>query len=102
MDAQTQVARFRMHQGRRSHLEDQIRNQALDLKCATDTKGRPQTLVCTKTRRTFQLQCEQHRADCDSMKALLDVMNPLPDELATPARLLAVAKELKPQTPAAS
>jgi predicted 2-oxoglutarate/Fe(II)-dependent dioxygenase YbiX len=96
-DENAQVARFRMHQDRRSHVENQIRNQDLDMTCETDTKGRPQTLVCTKTRRTFQRQCEQHRADCASMNVLLDLMRPVPDALATLARRLATARELKPK-----
>ena len=97
LDAQAQVARFRMHQGRRSHVENQIRQQDLDIQCETDTKGRPQTLVCNKTRRTFQRQCEQHRADCASMNALLDLVRPVPDALAALARRLAAARELRPQ-----
>lgn len=97
-DPSAQVARFRMHQGRRLHVENQIRTQGLDVNCETDTKGRPQTLVCTKTRRTYQDQCEQHRADCASMAALLEAMRPVPEALARLARRLADAKELKPQT----
>ncbi len=97
LDARAQVARFRMHQGRRSHVENQIRNQDLDIRCDTDTKGRPQTLVCTKTRRTFQRQCELHRADCASMNTLLDLMCPVPEVLAGLAGRLGAAKELKPQ-----
>lgn len=97
LDAQAQVARFRMHQGRRLHLENQILNQSLDIQCETDTKGRPQTLVCTKTLRTFQRQCEQHRADCASMNTLLGMMRPVPDALAGVAKRLADAKELKPK-----
>jgi 2OG-Fe(II) oxygenase superfamily len=97
LDAQAQVARFRMHQGRRSHVESQILNQDLDINCETDTKGRPQTLVCTKTRRAFQRQCEQHRLDRAFMNVLLDLMSPVPDALTTLAKRLAAAKELKPQ-----
>jgi hypothetical protein len=95
-DAEAQVARFRMHQGRRSHVENQIRAQELDISCKTDTQGRPQTLVCTKTRRTYQRQCKQHEADCRSMNALLDVMRPPPEALAELAARLATAKERRP------
>jgi len=97
LNEHAQVARFRMHQGRRSHVENQIRHQDLDIKCETDTKGRPQTLVCTKTRRKFQRQCEQHGADCAAMNALLDLVRPVPDALAGLAQRLATAKELKPE-----
>jgi len=98
IDAQTQVWRFRVRQDRRSHLENQILNQHLDMSCVTDRKGSPQTLVCTKTRRTFQRQCEQHRADCASMSALIAVMQPLPEALAPLATRLTAAKVRKPQT----
>lgn len=96
-DPETRVARFRMHQGRRYHVESQIRSQNLDLGCETDTRGRPQTLICTKNRRTFQRQCQQHRTDCLSMTALLEVMRPLPNALIPLARRLAVASERRPQ-----
>ncbi len=97
LDAQAQVARFKAAEHRRLHLEGQIRLHGLDMNCLTERKGSPRTLVCTKTRRTFQRQCEQHRADCASMNALLDLMCRVPDALAPLARRLAAAKELKPQ-----
>jgi len=62
-----------------------------------ERKGSPQTLVCTKIRRTFQRQCEQHRADCASMAALLDAMRPMPAALAKLAVRLKAAHERKPE-----
>ncbi len=97
LDAAEQVHRFRVRQDRRSHVENQIRNQHLDMSCATDRKGSPQTLVCTKTRRRYQRQCEQHRADCAAMTTLLDVMSAAPDSLAKLASRLTAAKEHKPE-----
>jgi hypothetical protein len=97
LDAQSQVARFRVRQDRRQHLHQQIEHHGLDMTHVTERKGSPQTLVCTKTRRTFQRQCEQHRADCASMNALLDLMCPVPDALGALAKRLAAAKELKPK-----
>ncbi len=96
LDAQAQVARFKAAEHRRLHLEGQIRQHGLDMNCLTERKGSPRTLVCTKTRRTFQGRCEQHRADCASMNALLDLMCRVPDALAPLARRLAAAQELKP------
>ncbi|MEW6159374.1 MAG: 2OG-Fe(II) oxygenase [Verrucomicrobiota bacterium] len=97
LDAQAQVARFKSAEHRRMHLERQIREHGLDMSCLTERKGSPRTLVCTKTRRTFHRQCEQHRNDCASMAVLLDVMRPPPDALAKLAQRLLVAKELKPE-----
>ncbi len=92
------VGRFRVRKDRRQHLHQRIEHHGLDMTHVTDRKGSPQTLVCTKTRRTFQRQCAQHRADCASMNALLEVMQPVPKELANLAARLSAAKELKPQT----
>jgi len=97
-DPEAQVARFRVRKDRRQHLHRQIEQHGLDMTHVTERTGSPQTLVCTKTRRTYERQCEQHRADCASMSALLDVMQPMPKELSKPAARLSKAKELKPQT----
>lgn len=97
LDAQTQVARFRVRQDRRQHLHRQIEHHGLDMTHVTERKGSPQTLVCTKTRRTFQRQCDQHRADCASMAELLDVMHPMPTAMAKLATRLTDAKERKPE-----
>lgn len=98
IDPQAQVARFRVRKDRRQHLHRMIEKHGLDMTHVTDRKGSPQTLVCTKTRRTFQRQCEQHRADCASMSALLGVMQPLPEALAPLAARLTAANARKPQT----
>lgn len=65
--------------------------------CLTERKGSPHTLVCTKTRRTYERQCEQHRVDCASMNNLIGVMQPLPDALAALAGRLTEARGRKPQ-----
>jgi hypothetical protein len=95
LDAQSQVARFRVKKERRQHLHGQIEQHRLDMTHVTERKGSPQTLVCAKTRRTYQRQCDQHRADCVSMGVLLDVMKPPPESLAKFAARLRAAKERK-------
>jgi hypothetical protein len=96
-DPETQVARFRVRQDRRQHLRGQIERHGLDMTSVTERKGSPQTLVCTKTRRTYQLQCEQHQADCVHMRTLLAVMQPAPNELSPlMARLAAAWSFLRP------
>jgi hypothetical protein len=96
LDAEAQVARFRVRQDRRQHLHRQIETHGLDMTHVTERKGSPQTLVCTKTRRTYQRQCKQHEADCRSMNALLDAMHPPPAALTELANRLATAKERRP------
>ena len=66
-----QIHRFRMRQDRRSHLENQISHHALDIKGATDRSSNPQTLVCTKDRRSYQRRCEQYRKDIAAMATLV-------------------------------
>jgi len=55
--------RFRVRQDRRQHLHQQIEAHALDMTHVTERKGSPQTLVCTKDRRSYQRRCDQYRKD---------------------------------------
>lgn len=63
--------RFRVKKERRQHLHQLIDRHGLDMTHVTERKGSPQTLVCTKTRWTFERQCARHAADVAAMKALL-------------------------------
>ena len=96
-DPEARVARFRVRQDRRQHLHGLIEREGLDMTHETERIGSPQTLVCTKTRLTYQRQCAQHQADCASMSALLDAMQPMPKDLAKLAARLAAARERKPK-----
>lgn len=62
-DAAARVGRFRVRQDRRQHLHRTIGQHNLDMTHVTERKGSPQTLVCTKTRRTYQRRCKQYEAD---------------------------------------
>ncbi len=70
LDPVAQVHRFRMKQDRRSHLEQMIASQSLDMTHTTDRKGSPQTLVCTKDRRSYQRRCEEYRKDVAALASL--------------------------------
>ena len=63
--------RFRVKKERRQHLHRIIEQLGLDMTHVTERQGSPQTLVCTKTRRTFERQCAQHGADAAAMRTLL-------------------------------
>ena len=63
--------RFRVKKERRQHLHQLIDRLGLDMTHVTERQGSPQTLVCTKTWRTFERRCAQHQADVAAMKALL-------------------------------
>jgi hypothetical protein len=70
-DPLKQVHRFRVKKERRQHLHEKIDAAKLDMTHITDRKGSPQTLVCTKTRTTYENACKQHRADQSDMRRLL-------------------------------
>ena len=70
LDPATQTHRFRVRKERRQHLHQQIDRHRLDMTHVTDRTGSPQTLVCSKTRATYERQCRQYNEDLASMAAL--------------------------------
>jgi hypothetical protein len=70
LDPATQTRRFRVRKERRQHLHQQIDRHRLDMTHVTDRTGSPQTLVCSKTRATYERQCRQYNKDLASMAAL--------------------------------
>jgi hypothetical protein len=69
-DPATQTHRFRVRKERRQHLHQQIDRRRLDMTHVTVRTGSPQTLVCSKTRATYERQCRQYNEDLASMAAL--------------------------------
>ena len=67
LDPLAQVHRFRIRQDRRQHLHGIIDRHGLDMTHVTERKGSPQTLVCTKDRRSYLRRCEQYRQDIDAL-----------------------------------
>ncbi len=67
--------RFRVRKDRRQHLHEMIDRGVLDMTHVTERQGSPQTLVCTKTRRSYELACERHRNDVKLMKSLVSLAN---------------------------
>jgi hypothetical protein len=72
LDPAEQTHRFRVRQDRRQHLHQKIEHHGLDMTHVTDRKGSPQTLVCTKDRRSYQRRCEQYRKDVAALAALAE------------------------------
>jgi len=97
LDAVAQVHRFSVRQDRRQHLQGKIGQFDLDMTHETERKGSPQTLVCTKTRRTYQRLRECHAADCAAMGTLLALAGGAAtgEGLKSLSRRLAQAKDLK-------
>jgi hypothetical protein len=69
---------------RRQHLHQQIERHGLDMTHVTERQGSPQTLVCAKTRRTYERQCWRHKGDLATMSTLLRVMGEASREFRTP------------------
>ncbi|OFW31428.1 MAG: hypothetical protein A3H97_18555 [Acidobacteria bacterium RIFCSPLOWO2_02_FULL_65_29] len=91
LDPVERMHRFRLRKDRRRHLHEQIQRHGLDMAHATERRGSPQTLVCTKTRRTYERQCAEHNADVMAMSTLLRVIDGARGKLATLAARIAVA-----------
>ena len=67
-----QTHRFRVKKERRQHLHQQIEAHSLDMTHVTDRNGSPQTLVCTKDRRSYQRRCDQYRKDIAALGHLAE------------------------------
>jgi hypothetical protein len=66
-----QVHRFRVKKERRRHLHGTINRHRLDMTHVTERVGSPQTLVCTKDRRTFDRRMTQYREEIAAMRRLV-------------------------------
>ncbi len=70
LDPVEQTHRIRVRQDRRQHLHQMIGRHSLDMTHVTERKGSPQTLVCTKDRRSYQRRCDQYRKDIAALTSL--------------------------------
>ncbi len=97
LDPHAKAHRFRVRKDRRQHLHRQIEAHGLDMTHVTERTGSPQTLVCTKTRRTYEGQCEQHKKDRGSMGILLNAMPAAGAEVTVLMTRMNAAKEREPE-----
>ncbi len=70
-DPNEQVHRFRLNKERRQHLHQVIKQYCLDMTHVTDRVGSPQTLVCTKDRRTFKARMKEYHQEISAMRKLV-------------------------------
>jgi hypothetical protein len=77
-DPREATHRFSVAQDRRSHLENQIHEHKLDLDCRTEERGRPYTLVCTKTTASYQERLKTYRQDLDRLETVRSIRARLP------------------------
>jgi hypothetical protein len=72
--------RFSVRQDRRNHLTQNIRDGKCDLDLRTDTKGSPQTLVCTKNTASFQERLKTYHQDQKRVETVRSIEESLPGE----------------------
>jgi hypothetical protein len=65
------VHRFRINKERRRHLHNVIDRHRLDMVHMTERMGSPQTLVCTKDRRTFDRRVKEYQDEIAAMRTLV-------------------------------
>jgi hypothetical protein len=61
---------FRATEADRRHVEEAIRKGAADLDTATDRRGRPYTLVCTKNQTSYERRAKQRAQDLKDLALL--------------------------------
>jgi hypothetical protein len=62
--------RLKAVQGRRTHVEQSIRNAACDLDVTTEKRGSPHTLVAIKNQASYERRAKQRRQDLKHVSAL--------------------------------
>jgi hypothetical protein len=78
-DPRENVHRFRAREERRKHLEYTIRGNKCDLDLATDRRGSPQTLVCTKNMASYRERLKTFHQNQEHLKTLQAIEASLPD-----------------------
>ena len=54
----------------RRHVEETIRRDGCDVDCATDKRGRPYSLVCTKNQASYDRRAGQRKRDLKDLAQL--------------------------------
>ena len=70
-DRTATVLRYPVRREIRGHLRDAIRHAEIDLECETERRGRPYTLVCTKTPAGYEKRVARYAADIESIRLLV-------------------------------
>jgi hypothetical protein len=70
-DPAERVHRFRVRKERRRHLHSMVDRHRVDMTHVTERVGSPQTLVCTKDRRTFERRMRQYQDEIAAMRTLV-------------------------------
>ena len=93
-DPVRQVSSFRSKKEIREQIHNFIERLGLDMTHVTERKGSPYTLVCTKTRATYERVCDQYRRDVADMLRLIVLPPAAHDDLSEmAARVYAACAE---------
>jgi hypothetical protein len=96
-DPAVQTHRFRVRKDRRQHLHHQIDHHRLDMTHVTERTGSPQTLVCTKTRASYERQCRQYNEDLASMAAIRPLIGETDGDAQTLRARMDAARQRRPR-----
>ena len=80
-DPVARTARFPLRKDLRAHLHQTIDRRGLDIEHVTERRGRPFTLVCTKTRASHQRRLAEYAEDVSCIQRLIRVA-PAGEQLA--------------------
>lgn len=72
-DPDATVYRIRLNRERRGHLHHVIDHLGLDMTHVTERVGSPQTLVCTKDRRSYLARKKEYQTEIAAMRALMSM-----------------------------
>ncbi len=78
LDPKEEVHRFRMAEGRRSHLENTIGHPGCDVNCKTERVSSPHVLVCTKNTASFKARLKKYHENCQHLTTLRAIEKALP------------------------
>jgi hypothetical protein len=85
------IHRFRVKKERRQHVHNMIDKHRLDMTHITERVGSPQTLVCTKDRRTFNRRMKEYKNEIDAMRSLIRIAPKTDNVVALSGRMKVAA-----------
>ena len=75
--------RIPVRQDIRLHISSNLDRSGIDIKHRTEKKGSPHSLICTKTRGTYDSRMKQYRGDVTEFRRLLSVAEKVPNSSET-------------------
>lgn len=92
-DPDRQSHRFSVRKDRRKHLHRQIQKHRLDMTHVTERRGRPFTLVCTKTRWSYERLCKAYAQRLEALAELATLASNGKGRIAVRLQRIAAVQE---------